>query len=358
MTAVTGVPVALGLGCDRGTPEATLHQAVDEALQRSGAGWADVAAVASITLKADESGLLALCRTHGWTPVFHPPEVLARVAVPNPSETVRRHTGTASVSEAAALLAAGRADDLRALRVEKHRLRGADGRHATVSVACMAPAGALAPAFGAPERLALHALMAARRDVRHFLPGTTIAPEVRARLLQAVALAPSVGLMQPWRFVRIVSAARRQALAALVEQERQRTAQALGGRSDAFLRLKVEGLRDCAEIWVAVLPADDGSVFGRRTMPREMALCSLACAIQNLWLAARADNLGLGWVSMFEPAGVAAVLGLAEGELPVGLLCLGPAAAGHDRPMLEIEGWRQRRPLHDFLVDEPCDEPS
>ncbi len=127
--------LALGLGCDRGTPEATLRQAIAEALARVGAAWRDVAAVASITLKADEAGLLALCRAEGWTPVFHAPEVLAQVAVPNPSETVRRHTGTPSVSEAAALLAAGRADEMRALVVEKHRLRGPDGRHATVSVA-------------------------------------------------------------------------------------------------------------------------------------------------------------------------------------------------------------------------------
>lgn len=129
--------LALGLGCDRGTPEATLRQAVDQALAQIGAAWSDVAAVASITLKADEVGLLALCHAEGWTPVFHTPDVLARVAVPNPSETVRRHTGTPSVSEAAALLAAGRADEMRALVVEKHRLRGPDGRHATVSVARM-----------------------------------------------------------------------------------------------------------------------------------------------------------------------------------------------------------------------------
>ncbi len=129
--------LALGLGCDRGTPEATLRQAIDEALAQIGAAWSDVAAVASITLKADEAGLLALCYAEGWTPVFHRPEVLASVAVPNPSETVRRHTVTPSVSEAAALLAAGRADAMHALVVEKHRLRGPDGRHATVSVARM-----------------------------------------------------------------------------------------------------------------------------------------------------------------------------------------------------------------------------
>jgi cobalt-precorrin 5A hydrolase len=125
--------VAIGLGCDRGTPLATLQQALDEALALAGARLADVAAVASITLKADEPGLLALAARHGWTMVFYPPEQLAAVAVPNPSETVRHYTGTPSVSEAAALLA-GRAD-MADLLVEKYKLRGAGGKHATVSIA-------------------------------------------------------------------------------------------------------------------------------------------------------------------------------------------------------------------------------
>ena len=135
--------LALGLGCDRGTPEATLRQAIDEALAQIGAAWSDVAAVASFTLKADEAGLLALCYAEGWTPVFHAPDVLARVAVPNPSKTVRRHTGTPSVSEAAALLAGGQLLGLdqplpmHALCVEKHRYRGADGKNATVSIALL-----------------------------------------------------------------------------------------------------------------------------------------------------------------------------------------------------------------------------
>lgn len=125
--------VALGLGCDRGTPAETIARAVDEALARVGASLADVAAVASIDLKADEAGLLELAARHGWTVTFHPAATLAAVAVPNPSETVRRFTGTPSVSEAAALLAAG--TDVGGLLVEKLRLRGADGRNATVSVA-------------------------------------------------------------------------------------------------------------------------------------------------------------------------------------------------------------------------------
>ncbi|WP_119153699.1 cobalamin biosynthesis protein [Caldimonas tepidiphila] len=125
--------VALGIGCDRGTPLATLQAALDEALALANLTRADVRALASITLKADEAGLLALAQAHGWPITFYPAEQLAEVPVPNPSETVRRHTGTPSVSEAAALLAAGAGID--ALLVEKHRHRGPDGRNATVSIA-------------------------------------------------------------------------------------------------------------------------------------------------------------------------------------------------------------------------------
>jgi len=128
--------LALGIGCDRGTPADTLARAVVEALLRANAEFSDVAVVASIALKADEPGLLALAAQRGWAIRFYPPEQLAAVPVPNPSETVRKHTGTPSVSEAAALLAAG-ATSPTALRVEKHKCKGPDGRHATVSVAFM-----------------------------------------------------------------------------------------------------------------------------------------------------------------------------------------------------------------------------
>ncbi len=125
--------IALGLGCDRGTPAATLSQAVAEALAACGACWAQVAAVASIDLKADEPGLADLARAQGWKIRFYGAPELAVVPVPNPSETVRKYTGTPSVSEAAALLAAGA--DASCLLIEKHKLRGPDGRNATVSIA-------------------------------------------------------------------------------------------------------------------------------------------------------------------------------------------------------------------------------
>jgi len=208
----------------------------------------------------------------------------------------------------------------------------------------LCPVSPLPPVSG-DERDALYRIMAARRDMRHFVPGQRVSDDVMLRLLQAAHQAPSVGLMQPWRMLRIEDPERRRSLAALVEEERIATAEALGQRSDEFLRLKVEGVRECAELLVAVLAPDDGTVFGRRTMPRDMALCSVACAIQNLWLAARAENLGLGWVSMFDPVRVGAALGLPAAAHPVALLCIGPVPAFYDKPMLEIEGWRFGKPL-------------
>ncbi|HEY9108659.1 MAG TPA: 5,6-dimethylbenzimidazole synthase [Roseateles sp.] len=210
--------------------------------------------------------------------------------------------------------------------------------------------------FDAAERAAVYRAIALRRDTRHFKPAQTVPDAQLQRLLQALHQAPSVGLMQPWRVIRITDAALRERLAVLVEAERQATAAALGERSAEFLRLKVEGLRDCAELLALVLPPDDGTVFGRRTLPREMALCSAGCAVQNLWLAARAENLGLGWVSMIEPAPLAGLLRLPVGAQPLGLLCLGPVERFYGAPMLEQAGWRQGRPLSKLLMDNHWNE--
>lgn len=125
--------LALGIGCDRGTPVSTIAQAAAEALAQIQAEPGAVEAIASIDLKADEAGLLAYAAACGKRIEFYAAGELAQVAVPNPSETVRKHTGTPSVSEAAALLAAR--SDMNALLVEKHKLRGPDGRNATISIA-------------------------------------------------------------------------------------------------------------------------------------------------------------------------------------------------------------------------------
>ncbi|MEK8025991.1 5,6-dimethylbenzimidazole synthase [Pseudaquabacterium rugosum] len=197
--------------------------------------------------------------------------------------------------------------------------------------------------FTDAEREAVHALMQLRRDMRHFRPGCTVAPAVIARLQAAVLAAPSVGLMQPLRVLRITDAALRAALAQCVDAERLRTAAVLGPRGDDFLALKVEGLRECAELWALVLAPDDGTVFGRRTLAREMAWCSAGAAVENLWLAARAEHLGLGWVSLFDPQDLVRLLNLPDGAQPLGLLCISPVDHFYPAPMLMRTGWRQPR---------------
>ncbi|UVM60048.1 5,6-dimethylbenzimidazole synthase [Pseudomonas sp. B21-010] len=205
-------------------------------------------------------------------------------------------------------------------------------------------------AFSQAERDAIYRAIAERRDMRHF-SGGTVEPALLRRLLEAAHQAPSVGLMQPWRFIRISDRALRGQIRELVEQERIRTAEALGERSDEFMKLKVEGVDDCAEVLVAALMEDrERHIFGRRTLP-EMDLASLSCAIQNLWLASRAEGLGMGWVSLFEPQALADLLGLPAGAKPLAILCLGPVEGFYPAPMLALEGWAQPRPLNELLYE-------
>lgn len=210
------------------------------------------------------------------------------------------------------------------------------------------PEAVAAQPFTEAEREAVYRAIAERRDMRHFLPDP-VAPEVLQRLLWAAHHAPSVGYMQPWRFIRITDRALRGAMHALVEEERLATARALGEREDEFMRLKVEGVLDAGEVLVVAL-ADgrERHVFGRRTLP-EMDLASVACAIENMWLAARAEGLGLGWVSIFDPEKVAQLLAMPAGAKAVAILCIGHVEAFYPRPMLELEQWAERMPLERVL---------
>lgn len=204
--------------------------------------------------------------------------------------------------------------------------------------------------FSPDERAAVYRAIAERRDMRHF-SGGTVAPELLARLLEAAHHAPSVGLMQPWRFIRISDPALRSALQAQVEEERVCTAHALGERADDFMKLKVEGITDCAEVIVAALmDGREQHIFGRRTLP-EMDIASLSCAIQNMWLAARAEGLGMGWVSLFDPDALARLLNMPDGARPLAILCLGPVEGFYPAPMLVLEGWAQARPLEQLLYE-------
>src|ERR1700722_10479157 len=202
--------------------------------------------------------------------------------------------------------------------------------------------------FTAEEIATVYRLIAARRDMRHFLPDPLDEALVE-RLLGAAHMAPSVGLMQPWRFVRIRDQDLRCKIHALVEAERINTARALAEREDEFMRLKVEGILDCGELLIAALAHDrEHHVFGRRTMP-EMDLASVACAIQNLWLAARAENIGMGWVSLFDPDALRRLIRMPEGSRPVAVLCLGYVPAFYAKPMLEEADWAHRMNVEDLV---------
>ena len=194
--------------------------------------------------------------------------------------------------------------------------------------------------------------------MRRFVPGAVVADDVLARLLAAAHSAPSVGLMQPWRFIRITDTDLRDYIRALVDEERIRTAEELGSRADEFLALKVEGIRECAELFVVALcDGRQGHVFGRRTLP-QMDLASVSCAIQNLWLAARAEGLGMGWVSIFDPQKLAELLAMPDDAEPVAILCLGPVPAFPDRPALEIDQWAFGRPLGEFVSENGWTTPA
>jgi 5,6-dimethylbenzimidazole synthase len=202
--------------------------------------------------------------------------------------------------------------------------------------------------FTPQEIAAVYRVIAERRDMRHFLPDP-LDEALIGRLLAAAHMAPSVGLMQPWRFIRVRSAALRVSIHALVEAERIKTARALAEREDEFMRLKVEGILECGELLVAGLcDARESHIFGRRTMP-EMDLASVACAIQNLWLAARAESIGMGWVSLFDPEALRQLMRMPQGSRPVAILCLGYVSAFYPRPMLEEVDWAHRADLKDLL---------
>lgn len=204
--------------------------------------------------------------------------------------------------------------------------------------------------FSQAEREAVYRVIAERRDMRHFRPAP-IDEAVLKRLLNAAHQAPSVGLMQPWRIIRISDKVLRQNIKALVEEERLATAKALAEREDEFMQLKVEGINDCAELLVVSLSDQrDAHIFGRRTLP-EMDLASVSCAIQNMWLAARAEGLGMGWVSMFDPAKLSALLSLPDDAKPIAILCLGHVDDFYSAPMLEQENWRQGVQLNDVLYE-------
>jgi nicotinate-nucleotide--dimethylbenzimidazole phosphoribosyltransferase len=201
-------------------------------------------------------------------------------------------------------------------------------------------------------RAALAGVIAERRDVRRFRPDP-VDDALIERVLDAAHRAPSVGLSQPWRFVVVRSTETRARVRALAERERARQAPRFGPRARAFLDQKVEGVLEApVGVCVCCVPPPPGTeVLGRATIPAT-DLYSTACAIQNLWLTARAEGLGVGWVSFYRPDELRAVLGIPEAVEPVAWLCVGWPDERPVRPGLERAGWARRRPLADVVHQE------
>ena len=205
--------------------------------------------------------------------------------------------------------------------------------------------------YSEPEIDALWRVLRERRDMRHFVAGQPLPDGCLERLIDAAHLAPSVGYMQPWRFLRITDPALRRGIQTLVEAERLKTADALPSRREEFLGVKIEGLADCAEVLVVILmPGRDKHIVGRRTLP-QMDIASVGCAIQNMWLAARAEGIGLGWVSFFDPLALAGLLQLPPDAEPLAVRCLGPVPEFYPRPMFETAGWGTRLPRDQVLFE-------
>lgn len=209
----------------------------------------------------------------------------------------------------------------------------------------------LAHRFPDAERRGVYRAIYERRDVRSHFVQTPLPDEVLARILDAAHHAPSVGFMQPWEFTVITDTAVRAALRDRFAAANRRAAEAYRGeRQRLYAGLKLEAILDSAvNVCVTCNPASArGHGLGRQTMP-ETALYSAVCAIQNCWLAARAEGVGVGWVSIFEPDDLREVLGIPPHIVPVGYLCLGYVSRFEDQPELALKGWEQRVSLSDAL---------
>ena len=205
--------------------------------------------------------------------------------------------------------------------------------------------------FSDAERAAVYRAIFQRRDVRgQFLPDP-IGDEVLARLLQAAHAAPSVGLMQPWNFILIRSPeVRAEIRAAFAQANDEARAMFPAERQALYSELKLEGITESPlNLCITCDRARGGAVVLGRTHDRDTDLYSTVCAVQNLWLAARAEGIGVGWVSIFRDADLRRILRLPDHVVPVAYLCLGHVRELYDQPELQARGWAARHPLESMI---------
>lgn len=208
--------------------------------------------------------------------------------------------------------------------------------------------------FSKTERDAVYRAIFTRRDVRdQFLP-TPVSDEVLLRLLDAAHHAPSVGFMQPWNFVVIRDAERRDRIwQAFSRANDEATDMFTGEKQNRYRSLKLEGIRKAPiNICITCDRTRGGEVVLGRTHNEDMDLYSTVCAVQNLWLAARAEGIGVGWVSIFHESELKDILQIPDHVAIVAYLCVGHVDQLYDEPELQAKGWRKRLDLQDLIFEE------
>ncbi|MBV6713930.1 5,6-dimethylbenzimidazole synthase [Paenibacillus chitinolyticus] len=207
--------------------------------------------------------------------------------------------------------------------------------------------------FSSEEREALYKIMYTRRDVRTFR-SDPISDETVIKLLEAAHHAPSVGFMQPWNFILVTSDEIKERLAWAADKERRALAiHYEGERQDQFLNLKIEGLKQAPlTVCITCDPTRGGShVLGRNSIP-ETDMMSVACAIQNLWLAACAEGLAAGWVSFYKKNDIRDILAIPPHIDPLALISIGYTDHYPAQPILETANWEKRRALDGLIYRE------
>ncbi len=321
--------LVVGVGLRAGTSYRELRTLVDEAVAEAGG---EVRILITVDGRETEPGVQRLAAHFGAELQTVAPAELRRQSVPSPSEQVERLAGTPSVAEAAVLSTGA------GLVVTKRT-----SAQATAAVGRLSSA----PGYAPGERHVVHRVLAERRDVRRGFVDLPIPDDVLTRVLESAHRAPSVGLSQPWDFLLIREIATRRKIHDLAAAQRDAFAASLPEeRRKQFDGLKIEAILDTPLNIAVTCDAGRGGrhVLGRHADPRTTWF-SVAIAIQNLWLAARAEGLGVGWVSFFEPGEVAAVLDLPAHIELVGYLCIGYVDEFAPAPELVRSGWASRRPL-------------
>ncbi|MGD0678172.1 MAG: nicotinate-nucleotide--dimethylbenzimidazole phosphoribosyltransferase [Polyangiaceae bacterium] len=209
-------------------------------------------------------------------------------------------------------------------------------------------------------RRAVYDVIALRRDVRHFRPGAPVDDETLRRVLGAAHLAPSVGFSQPWGFVIVRDEPTRTRIReSFIRCRETEAARFPPGRREKYLAYRLEGILEAPlNVCVTVDLRSRGEAILGTTVQPEAVRASVCCAVQNLWLAARAEGVGVGWVSIVEPAVLRSELGLPPGVEPMAYLCVGRPVEFRTRPMLEESGWLERRGLDSVLHRDRWREPD